>query len=193
MVDYLVIEFDLERVTGHRSHVPAAAAGFGNEQVLEIALRYRAALVLGADPPVFDGLTTTLCERFIALDERSTFRHREQAGRAFGHSDAETLEHYVNDNLAGDVSIDSLAAVVGMSPRLFRTVFKNTFGRTPAQYVIDQRVRRAQWLMRTSDEQLSSLAARLGFSSHSHFGDVYRRRVGESPRGYRRLVRSLAR
>ena len=193
-VHYLVVEFDLDRVVDRDTYVPPIADGFASGRLLSASLRVRDVMTRQADPLVLEDLAAELCSDFVEGTNRSKTREASAAGREPGRlaeSDVQQIEHYVWAHLDGSFSIDDLAANLGMSPRSFRSRFKATFGRSPAQYVIDQRIRRAQLLMLRTDDDLTELAWSLGFSSHSHFTATYRERVGEVPSAYRKTLEYL--
>ena len=57
---------------------------------------------------------------------------------------------YIRENVARDLSVSELAHVVGMSQYYFSKLFKMSTGITPHQYVMRQRVERAQEHLRES-------------------------------------------
>lgn len=96
------------------------------------------------------------------------------------------VESYVADNLGGRIRTTDLAAVAQLSASHFTRAFKETFGETPIDYVARQRMRYAQDLMLRSGECLSQIALTCGHCDQSHFTRVFRRKVGMSPRAWRR-------
>jgi len=89
---------------------------------------------------------------------------------------------FVHANLAHDLTIDRLAALVNMSPFHFARCFKQTTGFTPHQFVIRERIARARTMLSSGAQSIGEVAMALGFASQSHFADVYRRVTGTSPR-----------
>ena len=77
-----------------------------------------------------------------------------------------------------------------LSASHFTRAFKETFGETPLGYVSRQRMRYAQDLMLRSGECLSQIALTCGHCDQSHFTRVFRRKVGMSPRAWRRQFAS---
>jgi AraC family transcriptional regulator len=80
-----------------------------------------------------------------------------------------------------------MAEVVGMSQYYFSKLFKMSTGTTPHQYVMRQRVERAQELLRESQLALVEIATQVGFETQSHFTSVFRRLVGITPKRYREM------
>jgi AraC-like DNA-binding protein len=82
------------------------------------------------------------------------------------------------------VRLSQTARALGASPSslafAFRAIEKISFYR----YTLNLRLARAAALLPTSDD-LSRLAADLGFASHSHFSTAFRRWAGRTPSAYR--------
>jgi AraC family transcriptional activator FtrA len=88
-----------------------------------------------------------------------------------------------------DLSVDALAARVAMSPRTFIRHFIAATGTTPAAWVREQRVRRAEQLLERSDTTISSVARRSGFGSVDTLRRQFRRVRGVGPEAYREAFR----
>lgn len=87
---------------------------------------------------------------------------------------------WVKANLAGDLSVESLAARAGQSPRTFQRRFAEQTGRTPAAFVEDLRLERAKALI-ACDAPLQAVAGEIGYSSASQLTTAFRRRFGVAP------------
>ena len=98
---------------------------------------------------------------------------------------------HVRENIARDLSVAELAQVVGMSQYYFSKLFKMSTGTTPHQYVMRQRVERAQEHLRESRTALAEVATQVGFETQSHFTSVFRRLVGATPKHYREMHQTL--
>jgi AraC-like DNA-binding protein len=83
-----------------------------------------------------------------------------------------------------------IAAQQGMSPFHFIRLFEALFGETPHQLRIRARIERAKDLL-ARDMSVTQVCMDVGFSSLGSFSSSFTRRVGESPVGYRRHVRTL--
>ncbi|HVZ05900.1 AraC family transcriptional regulator [Hyphomicrobium sp.] len=95
------------------------------------------------------------------------------------------ISHYVRENLADDISVSELAAIVGMSPAHFSRQFRATFGVTPYRFVLQERITRAKDLLETTTLSSSQISLALGFSSQSHFAKLFRQFSGVTPKQYR--------
>jgi len=94
--------------------------------------------------------------------------------------------------LAGDLSrrwtLAEIAAEIGGSPVYLTQVFQQAEGIPLYRYHLRLRLARALDLI-ARYEDLSALAADLGFSSHSHFTAAFRQAYGRSPTAFRQDAR----
>jgi RpiB/LacA/LacB family sugar-phosphate isomerase len=99
---------------------------------------------------------------------------------------------HVRENIAQELAVAELAQVVGMSQYYFSKLFKLSTGTTPHQYVMRQRVERAQELLREGQTPLAEVATHVGFETQSHFTSVFRRLSGVTPKHYREIHQAAA-
>ena len=97
--------------------------------------------------------------------------------RARDHADA----HY-----AEDLDLGQLAAVAGLSKYHFHRLFAVTYGCTPAAYVSERRIERAQDLLRATNLTVTEVCHAVGFSSLGSFSTRFRELVGETPSEFQR-------
>jgi AraC family transcriptional regulator len=91
---------------------------------------------------------------------------------------------YVFDHLFQPISLKVWASELNMNAFHFARSFKATTGLAPYQYVLDQRIQQARLLLEIG-RPASEVAARLCFSSASHFGLIFKQRVGLSPSAWK--------
>jgi AraC-like DNA-binding protein len=97
--------------------------------------------------------------------------------RARDHAD----RHYVEP-----LDLDALAAIAGLSKFHFQRLFKATYAITPAAYVSQRRVERAQDLLRATNLTVTEVCHAVGFSSLGSFSSRFRELVGETPSDFQR-------
>ena len=95
------------------------------------------------------------------------------------------VEAYLNEHLAEEISVATLAELVELSPFHFSRVFKQTTGLPPLHFVTRERITRAQQLMRETSRSLIEIALEVGYTNPSHFAQVFRRVVGVTPTEFR--------
>lgn len=92
---------------------------------------------------------------------------------------------FMQAHLDQDLSLDALAQQIGFSPYHFARLFRQTVGESPHQFVLQQRIERAQHLLKKTNVPLAHIAIECGFASQSHLTQVFKRHLGLTPRAYR--------
>lgn len=91
---------------------------------------------------------------------------------------------YIQDNLDRHISINELMGEACMSKSSFYRHFSNEFDMSPLEYITRERVVRARELLADSDNTVTSVSHELGFSSTSHFIDMFKEHEGMTPKQY---------
>ncbi len=98
-----------------------------------------------------------------------------------------TARDYLAGHCAENVSLAHLAAEVGLDPFALVRGFSRAYGLPPHAWLLQERVRRAQALLRDGLSP-SEVAADVGFSDQSHLTRHFKRILGLTPGQYRRAV-----
>lgn len=88
-------------------------------------------------------------------------------------------------HLTEPVDIDAPAKVVFVSRTHLAVKFKKETGRTLSDFVLKEKIEEGKRLLRYTDKSISAIAAYLGFSSQSHFANVFRKYANSPPNEYR--------
>jgi transcriptional regulator GlxA family with amidase domain len=96
------------------------------------------------------------------------------------------LAVWMAEHLDQDLSVEALAARVGLSPRQFARRFSEAFGASPGQQVESLRLDAARELLINASASVESIAAAVGFKSDDVFRRAFDRGFGLSPTEYRR-------
>src|SRR5262249_34305001 len=95
---------------------------------------------------------------------------------------------YIDQHLADDIRLCTLADVACMSAHHFSGLFRQSTRLSPHRYVIGQPIERAKEMLRTSDRDMLDIALATGFSDQSHFSKTFRRITGMVPSAYRAMA-----
>jgi AraC-like DNA-binding protein len=95
--------------------------------------------------------------------------------RARDHAD----RHY-----AEELDLDELAASAAVSKYHFLRCFAATYGKTPAVYLTERRIERAQDLLRATNLTVTEVCHLVGYASLGSFSTRFRQLVGVSPSEY---------
>lgn len=103
------------------------------------------------------------------------------------HSDDKIrkTEEYLQAHFDRDVSIDSLADRIGMSPRNFIRRFKAATGRVPSAYIQTLRVSEAKELLEEGAASIQDVCSRIGYADLAFFRNLFKRHTGMTPAEYR--------
>jgi transcriptional regulator GlxA family with amidase domain len=101
---------------------------------------------------------------------------------------AQVLE-WVTKHLGQAHSIDSLAERAAMSRRNFTRHFRQATGTSFKQWLSNQRLAHAQWMLESSDASIEIVAQEAGFGSSLSLRQHFRTALRTSPSAYRRLFR----
>lgn len=96
---------------------------------------------------------------------------------------------YLSDGLDSEITVDSLARLAQMRVDVFIKAFRQAFHTTPYQFLLDRRIERAKFLLVTTSLSITEIGTAVGFPNPSHFATIFGRRVGATPRTYRRSAK----
>ncbi|QGQ95228.1 AraC family transcriptional regulator [Paenibacillus psychroresistens] len=95
------------------------------------------------------------------------------------------IRKFIDENYSQKMTVEEMADIVGYSYHHFRHLFKNYFGVSPMQYVINKRLDKARRLLRYTELPISTITLECGFSNIAQFCTMFKREIGETPKGYR--------
>lgn len=95
------------------------------------------------------------------------------------------VKDFIEEQLAEDLAITDMAAVVHMSPFHFARAFKHAIGQPPHRYLTQRRTERAKVLLSVTRLSVAEVAYRVGYKNKSHFIAQFRRATGMTPKVYR--------
>lgn len=97
------------------------------------------------------------------------------------------LEEILNDNWNINYSLDDLSMLLGVHPVTISKHFPKYFGCTMSEYIRRMRIVRSLDLLKSSNQSLTQIAYRCGFSDQSHFFRTFKHLTGLNPKSFRNL------
>lgn len=173
---------------GYREIVPLA--GHRDEFLHQSVKKLQDAIKRNDD--VSEMLAETLCKA-ICLHILDTYRRGRRLlstskvapGPELKANVARQVREFIYENLCGPINLHDLAKLTGMTTHQLLIAFRKAFRTTPAQYVIQQRLRRAQRQLLESRNDITQIALDCGFSSHSHLTAYFVKHFGCTPSSFR--------
>jgi AraC family transcriptional regulator len=95
---------------------------------------------------------------------------------------------YIDEHLAEQIPLATLAGLVRLSPYYFCRAFKQSFGVPPHRYHINRRIEQAKMLLAEVTPCVTEIGLRLGFSDTSSFSTAFRKAIGLTPTAYHRSL-----
>jgi AraC family transcriptional activator FtrA len=100
---------------------------------------------------------------------------------------------WIVERLDQPLTVEDLARRARMSSRHLGRHFRAATGTTPLQWLLTQRIRRAQELLETTDDSIDAIASATGMGTATTLRRHFNRTVGVPPDTYRRTFRSRPR
>ena len=114
-------------------------------------------------------------------------RVRRRNGTDADHADrTEAVKAYLASRLSERITLDDAARFVHVSPFHLARIFQQRTGVPIHRYLTRLRLRASLERLADKNDDMTALALDLGFSSHSHFTDAFRREFGCPPSEVRR-------
>lgn len=98
---------------------------------------------------------------------------------------------HLDRNFADGPDLDELAAIAGMSKYHFLRSFARVYGRTPAAYLSERRIERAQDLLRCTNLTITEVCHAVGYSSLGSFSSRFTEITAETPSTFARRYAEL--
>jgi len=116
-------------------------------------------------------------------------RNAEPVGGGLAPWQAKRACERLESDLSGKLTLQEIAAELGLSVSHFSRAFRASVGLPPHQWLLRQRVSAAKQLMTVRGLSLAEIAISAGFAHQSHFTRVFSTLVGVSPGVWRREAR----
>lgn len=128
-----------------------------------------------------DSLSVTLLLALCNLDGKNHFCRGGLASWQMRR-----LTDYLQVHLSDDITLESLAMLVGLSRSHFCRAFRVSKRTSPYQWILQTRIARAKQLLIENAYPLAELAIEVGFADQAHFTRTFSKAVGASPRFWQR-------
>ena len=129
-----------------------------------------------------------IIELLIYLNRTYQLPSREENMSGVTYNDKiTTIIHYINENLNGDVSLQTLSLKFYLSKYHLLREFKKNTGYTIHRYIQQKRLIMARELLR-DNKQVTEVCSQCGFGDYSNFIRSFKKEFGISPKKYSKRV-----
>lgn len=110
-------------------------------------------------------------------------RREEQAGGR--NADIYIVERYCRENYMRQISLEELIELVHYNKTSLLQRFREVYGTTPRNYIIQIRLQKARELLTDTDYSVSEISDQVGFTSVHYFSRFFKEKEKYSPLEYR--------
>jgi two-component system response regulator YesN len=128
----------------------------------------------------FTALATRICLKTIELrNSGNSSRHVQLVRRAC---------EYIQENYnSPDISLNTVAAHVALSPTHFSTIFAQEMSITFIDYLTNVRMERVKEMLASTDEKVVNIAFNVGYNEPNYLSYLFKKREGLTLKEYRLL------
>jgi Transcriptional regulator containing an amidase domain and an AraC-type DNA-binding HTH domain len=99
-----------------------------------------------------------------------------------------TTTSFIHENLTERITLSMLSSMACLSERHYARIFKEVYGISPIEYVINCRLTLACRMIKNTQRSLSEISIACGFGDKISFSRLFKKRYGSTPGEYRRNV-----
>ena len=137
---------------------------------------------------VFDEAVTdinTVKQYFLKLLEYMIDKRDQISGRQYSFLLKKAKDFVEKNYMDPEISLNSIAEYIGLSPTYFSTVFKQEAGMNFIDYLTKTRIDEAKRLLRSTDKRISDIAMEVGYRDQHYFSSAFKKYQGDTPKSYR--------
>ena len=111
--------------------------------------------------------------------------HVSADGNKYPKDIAKILD-YINSSTEEKITVERLARELHLSPKHFRTIFERSVGMNPKQYITKSKLEKSQFYLTHTELSIQEIAAKLAFSSPTHYINTFTKYYRITPLLYRK-------
>jgi len=102
------------------------------------------------------------------------------------------VKQLILERLGDSLEVTELAQACALSRSHFSRAFKSSTGLSPQEWIRQQRIARAKFLIQHTDQSLTQISLECGFCDQAHFCHMFTRNEGINPFAWRcRVMRDV--
>ena len=95
------------------------------------------------------------------------------------------MKRYADEQYTENLTLHELGATYQKNEKYLGRLFKKEIGVSFSDYVLAKRLKRAEKLLKTTEEKIIEIALECGFNSISYFNRIFKNKNGVSPQAFR--------
>ena len=147
------------------------------EEIIDSSIDYSYFLDLGN----LDGIAGVIKSVVLKLIDRTTEYESD-----YYTGIIKRAKDYIDHNLEKEISLNTVAQYVNLSPSHFSKIFKDTYGMNFIDYCISVRVEKAKAYI-NEGMKVFVAAEKVGYGSYSYFSRLFKKVTGTTPEEYKKV------
>lgn len=158
---------------------PAALSVF--ENVLEDLFEIASSSTYIRDMKIFEKLTNLLT---LLMEE--SWHPEKASGSATIRRSLQSVKDYIDQHYAEKISLDALADIFFINKFYLTRIFREQFGITINNYLLQVRITHAKRMLRFSDMTIEKISHECGMNDANYFTRIFKKIEGVTPGEYRK-------
>lgn len=137
-----------------------------------------------------DSLLQELLIRIVQTESKGL--HLKNANASCTDDRISYIIKFIKENITKHLSVEDLSDKAYMSESSFYRIFKNEMGISPNDFIIEERIKIAEEILKKKKTSIKEAYLASGFNSFSYFCRVFKKKKNISPSQYKAKENSLA-
>ncbi len=135
-------------------------------------------------PKVIESIEMT--KKYLTEEFTVALNARDRASNDRYGSVIQEAKDYILSNFSqNDLSLNRIAAHIGVSPSYFSSIFKQETGQSFVEYLTKVRMERACELLKCTSYRTSEICELVGYNDSHYFSAAFKKTIGQSPKEYK--------
>ena len=193
---FIIFAGDIAKYTADESD-PWEYMWIAYDGIYESKLRFLDKFVLSVERDIFENLhveiTGNTCNKYSVASLLYTLhgKYSDMGEAKDKHDYPSEVKKIIKLKYMQDISVAEIAKNLNIDKRYMSRIFKQRYGKTVIEYLIEVRMKRATELLRDG-YSVADTATIVGYSDSFNFSKMFRKTMGTSPSEFRKTHRSVA-
>lgn len=173
--DVAVLGADYDELQSEASYPPQSGIRVASEQIGLIAAGLLDQMMAGKRPE----------KDYWAISSGGVVAKLSSDTLAVADPNMAKVMRFIQGNFREAIGVPEILAAVPMARRSLERKFKQTFGLTVVERIRQIRINEARLLLAGTEDPITLIAEKCGFTSYNYMGRVFQEDTGMTPRDYR--------
>ena len=133
-------------------------------------------------------------EAIALIAEKANNNKKKKNKISISEEDKENLKDvisYINNHYTFSISLKQLSHIACMSETKLKLIFKECYGCTISEYIVQMKICNAQHLLLCTDLSITEISKAIGYKRSDSFSKQFKKITGILPRNYRNYIKKI--